>query len=306
VSARRWASRGGGGAGIPIKTNLALLKEDPPHIVVGTPGRIKDLAGRPDGLKLNKVKFFILDECDKMLEAAGTFRVLAPSLVCGSARVCVRGCAPACALAGVTTVCGGTCADMRADVQKIFIQTPVDKQVMMFSATLSPEVRTVCRKFMSDVRAVDPPPALPTLASVCSTVVVNPLPSPLVRVAAAAHSDVLSPPQPMEIHVDQQRKLTLHGLVQYYVKLKPEQKNRKLTDLLDSLEFNQVIIFVSKVVRAEELNRLLQECSFPSTTVHAGIKDQAERCVTRVVPVRRDSVARSLAVPCVCPAACFW
>jgi hypothetical protein len=62
-------------------------------------------------------------------------------------------------------------------------------------------------------------------------------------------------------------------------KLKPEEKNRKLTDLLDSLEFNQVIIFVSKVNRAEELNRLLQECSFPSTTVHAGIKDQAERCV---------------------------
>ena len=85
----------------------------------------------------------------------------------------------------------------------------------------------------------------------------------------------------MEIHIDEQKKLTLHGLVQYYVKLKPEEKNRKLTDLLDSLEFNQVIIFVSKVVRAEELNRLLQECSFPSTTVHAGIKDQTERYDTR-------------------------
>ena len=42
---------------------------------------------------------------------------------------------------------------MRADVQKIFVQTPVEKQVMMFSATLSPEVRVICRKFMSDVRA---------------------------------------------------------------------------------------------------------------------------------------------------------
>lgn len=82
----------------------------------------------------------------------------------------------------------------------------------------------------------------------------------------------------MEIHIDDQ-KLKLHGLQQYFCKLKPEEKNRKLTDLLDSLEFNQVIIFVSKVVRAEELNRLLQECSFPSTTVHAGIKDQAERYV---------------------------
>jgi hypothetical protein len=50
-----------------------------------------------------------------------------------------------------TTLCVSS-PDMRADVQKIFVQTPVEKQVMMFSATLSPEVRTVCRKFMSDVR----------------------------------------------------------------------------------------------------------------------------------------------------------
>ena len=57
--------------GIPLRTNLQLLKEDPPHIVVGTPGRIKDLLSRPDGLKLDKVKFFVLDEVDKMLEAAG-------------------------------------------------------------------------------------------------------------------------------------------------------------------------------------------------------------------------------------------
>jgi superfamily II DNA/RNA helicase len=48
------------GPGVPLKTNLTLLKEDPPHIVVGTPGRVKDLCGRPDGLKLDKVKFFVL------------------------------------------------------------------------------------------------------------------------------------------------------------------------------------------------------------------------------------------------------
>jgi ATP-dependent RNA helicase UAP56/SUB2 len=46
---------------------------------------------------------------------------------------------------------------------------------------------------------------------------------------------------------------------------------------LDALEFNQVVVFVSKVVRAEELCRLLKELSFPAITVHAGIKDQAER-----------------------------
>jgi hypothetical protein len=34
--------------------------------------------------------------------------------------------------------------------------------------------------------------------------------------------------------------LTLHGLQQYYLKLEEKEKNRKLNDLLDNLEFNQV------------------------------------------------------------------
>ena len=37
---------------------------------------------------------------------------------------------------------------MRKDVQEIFKATPHEKQVMMFSATLSQEMRTVCKKFM--------------------------------------------------------------------------------------------------------------------------------------------------------------
>lgn len=40
---------------------------------------------------------------------------------------------------------------MRRDVQEIFRATPHDKQVMMFSATLSKEIRPVCRKFCQDV-----------------------------------------------------------------------------------------------------------------------------------------------------------
>jgi len=178
--------------GVPIRKHLAMLQDDTPHIVIGTPGRIKDLASRDGGLDLSKIKFFVLDECDKMLEQI----------------------------------------DMRRDVQEIFVKTPVEKQVMMFSATLSDEVKPVCRKFMND---------------------------------------------PVEIAVDQQSKLTLYGLQQYYVKLTPEEKNRKLTDLLDALEFNQVVIFVSKVARAEALNTLLRSCSFPSITVHAGIKNQMDR-----------------------------
>ena len=36
-------------------------------------------------------------------------------------------------------------------MQEIFKMTPHEKQVMMFSATLSKEIRPVCKKFMQDV-----------------------------------------------------------------------------------------------------------------------------------------------------------
>lgn len=41
---------------------------------------------------------------------------------------------------------------MRRDVQEIFRSTPHSKQVMMFSATLSKDIRPVCKKFMQDVK----------------------------------------------------------------------------------------------------------------------------------------------------------
>lgn len=40
--------------------------------------------------------------------------------------------------------------------------------------------------------------------------------------------------------MDDDTKLTLHGLQQYFVRLSEEEKNRKLNDLLDTLDFNQV------------------------------------------------------------------
>merc|ERR1719191_1066547 len=79
---------------------------------------------------------------------------------------------------------------------------------------------------------------------------------------------------PHEIRVDEESKLTLHGLLQYYAKLEEAKKNRKLNDLLDVLQFNQVIIFVKSVQRAQALDRLLQECSFPSVAVHSGLKQE--------------------------------
>lgn len=41
------------------------------HIVVGSPGRIKALVCQKGELKLDNLKHFVLDECDKMLEEEG-------------------------------------------------------------------------------------------------------------------------------------------------------------------------------------------------------------------------------------------
>ncbi|ODV89935.1 hypothetical protein CANCADRAFT_24549 [Tortispora caseinolytica NRRL Y-17796] len=175
--------------GIPIAQDIEILKnkETCPQIVVATPGRLWALV-REKHLKLNALKVFVLDECDKLLET-----------------------------------------DMRSEIQEIFRATPRQKQVMMFSATLAPETRKICKKFMQN---------------------------------------------PLEIYVDDETKLTLHGLQQYYCKIDEKQKNRKLNDLLDTLEFNQVIIFVRSTSRANELNKLLNECNFPSIAVHSGIPQE--------------------------------
>jgi len=79
---------------------------------------------------------------------------------------------------------------------------------------------------------------------------------------------------PHEIRVDEESKLTLHGLLQYYVKLSEKEKNRKLNDLLDALEFNQVVIFVKSVQRAIALDKLLVECNFPSIAIHSGLNQE--------------------------------
>ncbi len=176
--------------GTPIQKDVDLIKDKAtaPHVVVATPGRLNALV-RDKYLRLNNVKVFVVDECDKVLDQI----------------------------------------DMRRDVQEIFRATPHQKQVMMFSATLSQEIRPVCKKFMQN---------------------------------------------PLEIYVDNETKLTLHGLQQYYCKLAEKEKNRKLSYLLDTLEFNQVIIFVKSTARADELNRLLCDCNFPSIAVHSGIPQE--------------------------------
>jgi ATP-dependent RNA helicase UAP56/SUB2 len=175
--------------GEPIKKHRDEIKEQTPHVVVATPGRLFALA-KDKTLDLSKVKHFVLDECDQMLEQL----------------------------------------DMRKTVQDIFKETPREKQVMMFSATLSKDIRKVCKKFMTD---------------------------PV-----------------MEVFIDDESKLTLHGLQQHYVKLAENEKNRKLNDLLDALEFNQVIIFVKSPERAKTLNQLLCDCNFPSIATYGRLKQE--------------------------------
>ena len=60
--------------GISIKKDEQVLKTNCPHIVVGTPGRILALA-KDKSLNLKHIKHFILDECDKMLEALGKYSI---------------------------------------------------------------------------------------------------------------------------------------------------------------------------------------------------------------------------------------
>lgn len=62
----------------------------------------------------------------------------------------------------------------------------------------------------------------------------------------------------MEVYVDE-TKLTLHGLQQFYVKLKDSEKNRKLFLILDDLEFNQVTFFFNLLL-TRGLESLIVDC----------------------------------------------
>ena len=68
-------------------------------------------------LKLGNVKQFIVDECDEIFQSLS----------------------------------------MRKTVQEIFVSTPQDKQVMMFSATIPQHINNICKKFMQDSYEVHMP-----------------------------------------------------------------------------------------------------------------------------------------------------
>lgn len=65
--------------GVSLDTQKLKIETNPPHIIIGTPGRTLDLIDR-EIIKLDHLKYFILDECDKMLDNIGKPRsVLLPS-----------------------------------------------------------------------------------------------------------------------------------------------------------------------------------------------------------------------------------
>lgn len=180
--------------GVNIKEHKQMFEDGQcPSILVGTPGRVLHLLNEK-AFTLDKLKRFILDECDNLLERS---------------------------------------LDIRRQVQQIFVKTPHNKQVMMYSATISPDARQLCRKFSTKAE---------------------------------------------EIFIDD-KKLILHGLQQHFVRLPEKEKIRKLTDLLDVLDFNQVVIFVKDNKRAGALNRLLNKACFPSMCIHNTInqKNRLER-----------------------------
>jgi len=74
---------------------------------------------------------------------------------------------------------------------------------------------------------------------------------------------------PFELYVDSDSGLVLHGLKQYFVKLENNAKISKLIQLLDDLEFNQVVVFTEKKAYAHKLNEVIQNEKFPSIVCHS-------------------------------------
>lgn len=79
---------------------------------------------------------------------------------------------------------------------------------------------------------------------------------------------------PIEQYIDDESKLTQHGQLQYYCEIQERSKNRKQTEQLDNLDFNQVVIFVSSVSRCIALDKQLNECNFPSIAVYGNLAQE--------------------------------
>ena len=79
---------------------------------------------------------------------------------------------------------------------------------------------------------------------------------------------------PEEVIVKEENKEHLEKLQQFYVKLKEEEKSKKLFDILDNVQFNQVIIFVNSIIRCQTLSDMLSKNNFPSIAIHASLPQE--------------------------------
>lgn len=75
--------------GLPVQKQRETLKNDTPHIVVGCPGRVMQLVREGD-LKVDKLQYFVLDECDKMLDQKGTCRQCWSAVACVCSVFCLH------------------------------------------------------------------------------------------------------------------------------------------------------------------------------------------------------------------------
>ena len=66
-------------------------------------------------------------------------------------------------------------------------------------------------------------------------------------------------------------RLVLHGLKQYYIPVVEDKKFKKLTHILDTLPFNQAIVFVNRVDRAKALHSLLVKEMFNPICLHSAL-----------------------------------
>lgn len=96
----------------PIREEIRALKNSP-QIVVWTPWRVMDHLNKRR-LKIDKLKYFILDEADEMLNVW-----------------------------------------FRDEIEEIFEQTPTDKRVLLFSATMPKSIMGIVRSYMKEYELVE-------------------------------------------------------------------------------------------------------------------------------------------------------
>ena len=97
--------------GAPIDLQIRQLRAGA-NIVVGTPGRVHDLVRRKI-MKLQTIRFVVLDEADEMLDMG-----------------------------------------FKEDLDQILADTPKEKRTLLFSATMSPVIRNIAKKYMHEPREI--------------------------------------------------------------------------------------------------------------------------------------------------------